>query len=83
MEKESEAKSTNTKYFMDSGERKLTEDGEIDLLDFFFLLRERERREGTMGDGRKADNGTILVIFNFLLYFFYLFYYLNIYTLIG
>lgn len=55
---------------MDCGERKLTEDGEIDLLDFFFPFeneRERERRKGTVGDGRKDDNGTILVIFKLLI----------------
>lgn len=35
---------------MDGGERKLTEDGEIDLLDFFFPFEsEREREKG--GDG--------------------------------
>lgn len=60
MEKESEAKSTNTKYFMDSGERKLTEDGEIDLLDFFFLLRVRERE----GRGRwEMVERLIMVLF--------------------
>lgn len=41
-----EAKSTNTKYFMDGGERKLTEDGEIDLLDFFFPFESEREREG-------------------------------------
>lgn len=30
-------------------------------------MRERERRKGTVGDSRKDDNGTILVIFKLLI----------------